>query len=261
MANTNIDRFKKDLDDLLNKSTRLQIGFLKETNQLDSIADKKEILEKIKPLDFRRNYEVWYTEACQVIKQLIPDRLTDFMLLYKNDKRKQTDYLTYTISDAIIGVITTRGYETIVDSKAAFPKFQQQIDILKSAERKFESSLFDIKQIIQSDLFDSELDAARELHKKGFLRGSGAICGVVLERHLKQVATNHGITIKKANPCISDLNELLKKEDVIDIPNWRSIQHLGDIRNICDHNKEREPKKEEIDDLINGVDKVIKTIF
>jgi len=54
-------------------------------------------------LDFRRNYEVWYTEACQVIKQLIPDRLNDFMLLYKNDKRKQTDQLTYTISDAIIG--------------------------------------------------------------------------------------------------------------------------------------------------------------
>jgi hypothetical protein len=261
MANNNLDRFKKDLDDLLNKSARLQVGFLKETNQLDSIADKKEILEKIKPLDFRRNYEMWYTEACQVIKQLIPDRLNDFMLLYKNDKRKQTDYLTYTISDAIIGLRTTRSYETVVDSKAAFPKFQQQIDILKSAERKFESSLFDIKQIIQSDLFDSELDAARELHKKGFLRGSGAICGVVLERHLKQVATIHGIAVKKTNPCISDLNELLKKEDVIDIPNWRFIQHLGDIRNLCDHNKEREPKKEEIDDLINGVDKVIKTIF
>jgi len=160
-----------------------------------------------------------------------------------------------------IEIRIVRDFVTVIDSKAAFSKFQQQIDILKSAERKFESSLFDIKQIIQSDLFDSELDAAKELLKKGFLRGSGAICGVVLERHLKQVATNHMVTIKKPNPGISDLNELLKKENVIDIPNWRFIQHLVDIRNLCDHNKEREPKKEEIDDIINGVDKVIKTIF
>jgi len=261
MTSSNIERFKKDIEKLHDKSIRLQMGFLQETGQFDSLGNKDEILEKYKPLEFKRNYEIWYTEALQVIKQIIPDRLNDFIILYKNDKRKQTDYSTYTISDALLGIITRRGYEVIADSKAAYPKFQQQIDILLSAIKRFNSSLFDIKQIVQADLFDSELNAAKELSKKGFLRGAGAICGVVLEKHLKQVAENHKVIINKKNACISDVNELLKKEEIIDIPNWRFIQHLGDLRNLCDHSKEREPKKEEIDDLIQGVEKIIKSIF
>ena len=54
---------------------------------------------------------------------------------------------------------------------------------------------------------------------------------------------------------------MLKDNDVIDTPTWRFIQHLGDLRNLCDHNKDRVPKKEEVDDLIAGVVKIIKTIF
>ena len=49
--------------------------------------------------------------------------------------------------------------------------------------------------------------------------------------------------------------------DVIDTPEWRKIQYLGDIRNMCDHGKDREPNKEEITDLIDGSVKVMKTIF
>jgi len=54
---------------------------------------------------------------------------------------------------------------------------------------------------------------------------------------------------------------MLKNGSVIDTPMWRFIQHLGDIRNLCDHNKDRDPTKEEVEDLISGVQKVIKTLF
>jgi hypothetical protein len=42
---------------------------------------------------------------------------------------------------------------------------------------------------------------------------------------------------------------------------WRFIQHLADITNLCDHNKEREPTEEEVQELIEGVSKVVKTTF
>ena len=132
---------------------------------------------------------------------------------------------------------------------------------MESLRSRFDSSLFEIKQLLQADLFDSELDAARELLKNGFLRASGAICGVILEKHLGQVCTNHSLSLRKKNPTINDYNQLLKDENAIDVPTWRLIQRLADIRNLCDHNKEREPKKDEIEDLINGVDKVIKELF
>ena len=83
---------------------------------------------------------------------------------------------------------------------------------------------------------------------------------MVIEKHLKQVCVNHGITIRKKN-TISVLNDALKDNEVLSMPNWRFVQHLGDIRNLCDHAKEREPKQEEIDDLLAGTRKVLKTIF
>lgn len=211
--------------------------------------------------DFSNNYEQWYSHAYAVIKQLLPDRLDDFQKLYRNDKRKEVDFLTYTISDCLLGLVIKSGLEIKADGSAAIPKVDQQVNILESAEKRFESKLFDIIKIVQADLFDSELEAANELLRNGFLRGAGAIAGVVLEKHLSDVCSNHKVIVRKKDPTISDLNDLLKKDKVIEVPLWRFIQHLGDLRNLCDHNKSREPKKEEVNELIEGVQKVIKTLF
>jgi hypothetical protein len=140
-------------------------------------------------------------------------------------------------------------------------KFNVQLEILKSASRRFETSLFDIKQIVQADLFDSELDAGKELLNNGFLRGAGAIAGVVIEKHLGQVCANHDLATRKKNPTISDLNELLKENEIVDVPTWRFIQRLADLRNLCDHNKKREPTDGEVAELINGSEKIVKTLF
>ena len=192
--------------------------------------------------------------------------MTDFERYYEKPKtRKDITFENYRIEDYLQGVtvISTSGggRGQIVGPEAAIPQFDQQLAILKSVSSRFESSLFDIRQIVQADLFDSELEAARELIKHGFLRGAGAIAGVVLEKHFSQVAENHGIKTRKKHPTINDYNELLKGENVLDVPSWRQIQRLGDIRNICDHNKEREPKKEEVIELVDGVDKFTKTLF
>ena len=71
----------------------------------------------------------------------------------------------------------------------------------------------------------------------------------------------HKLSSRKKHPSISDFYQLLKENEIIDTPTWRFIQHLGDIRNLCDHNKEKEPTKEDVLDLIKGVEKVIKTVF
>jgi hypothetical protein len=147
-----------------------------------------------------------------------------------------------------------------VDGSAAVPQYRQQLAILSAARARFESSLFEIKQLVQADIFDSEIDSARELLKNKFLRAAGAIAGVVLEKHLQQVYDDHTLKITKKNPGISDLNELLKAGFVIDVPQWRHISMLADIRNLCDHNKQKEPTAQQVEDLITGADKVLKTV-
>ena len=149
----------------------------------------------------------------------------------------------------------------MVGPDAAIPRFSQQLSLVKSIGERFRSSLFDIRQLAQADLFDSELDAAKELAKNKFTRAAGAVAGVVLERHLKEVCGNHGVTVRKAKPTISDLNDALKNANAIEIPQWRSIQFLGDLRNLCDHANEPEPTADQVEDLLAGVAKVTKTIF
>lgn len=260
-----IETYQKDIENLCNRGLQLLAGLYHELQD-----ECKEKIEKLDPgtksliekETFKDKYNSWYNESLSVIHQLIPERLNDFKSYYKIEKRKSIVYETYTISDYLINLVTENGWGTIeLGRKSVISKFEQQLYIVFSLKDRFKSSLYEIKQLLQADLFDSEIEAARELLKNGFLRASGAMCGVVLERHLNQVCQNHDISFNKKSLHISDYNQALKGGDVIDIPMWRLIQRLGDIRNMCDHNNEREPKKDEVEDLIDGVDKIIKTLF
>lgn len=266
----NIDKYKSDLKTLLEKGNLLDTAIKYECypenieKQIKTaIKDAKKVKEYIGKIPhFKSEYQIWYSEALILIKQLLPDRLSDFIKLYEKPKtRKAIEYGNYVIEDYLQGLRVTFAGEIKVGPDGAISQFEQQLNILKSIERRFESSLFDIKQLVQADLFDSELDAALELNKNKFSRGAGAIAGVVLEKHLAQVLKNHNLNTSKKNPSISDLNDHLKSSGVYDTAAWRKIQHLGDIRNLCDHNKGKEPKIEEVDELISGVDAIIKTIY
>jgi hypothetical protein len=148
----------------------------------------------------------------------------------------------------------------VVGPDAAIPSIQQQVAVVEEAKNRFEPSLFDIRQLFQADLFDSEIGAANHLLKNKFARAAGALAGVVLEKHLGEVCLSH-VPLRKKDPTISDLKEALKGAGVIETAQWRFIQHLGDLRNLCDHNKKAEPTSDQVQDLLDGVAKVTKTIF
>jgi hypothetical protein len=131
---------------------------------------------------------------------------------------------------------------------------------LVSLSSRIEGVLTNVEGHLLADIEDRELSAAAELSKSN-LRAAGTLAGVVLERHLGQVASNRGVKIGKKDPTIGDLNEALKKETAYELPTYRKIQFLADIRNLCCHNKGREPTVDEVRELLSGVGAVIKTIF
>jgi len=268
-------KFADELDQLINEGKRLAYAidyecrpkqFKKSALEaLEGDENKFEAFLKTLPR-FKDSYQGWYSKAHAVIKQVIPDRLADFVSYFDAPKgRKEITFQNYMIRDYLQGLEITRGSglerKIIVDGSAAIPEFSQQLNIVRAARAAIDSSLMNFKAVLQADLFDSEVESAGALAKAGFLRAAGAICGVVIEKHLHQVCDTHNISVRKKNPGIADLNELLKSENVIDVPQWRFIQHLADIRNISDHAKGREPTNDEIKDLIAGTEKVLKTVF
>lgn len=258
-------KYLEDIENLCKKGDLLFGGLFYEfvqRNPRQYSTEEKILVEKYKSVSFKNQYNSWYNESICLIRQLMPERLNDFISYYKLEKRKRVDYETYTINDYLVGLVVEDAWGDItVDVTSVKKKYEQQLLIVKSLKDRFESSLYDIKQLLQADLFDSEIAVARELLSKGFLRAAGAVAGVILEKHLSLVCQNHSITSSKKSLCINDYNQMLKDNDVIDTPTWRHIQFLGDLRNLCDHGKGREPKNEEVEDLIDGTSKMMRTLF
>lgn len=202
-------------------------------------------------------YQRFYTQGYRVVSELLPERLDDFESEYKPSKnRKIISFQNYTIWDGLRGTQNQSG----MTPRWALQRIKNQIDILSSIEQSIGTRLFEIEELLRADMFDSELDSSRHLRARGHLRAAGAVAGVVLEKHLSVVAARHAFSSRKKAPSIADYNEHLKAAGVIDVVQWRKIQGLGDIRNLCDHAKDREPIDEDVDELIRGTDRVLKLV-
>jgi hypothetical protein len=226
---------------------------------LSSVEDEAERKMLVKKPHFISEYQRWYSLALRVVEQLLPDRYIEFRNFYKDERRKGMDLETYGVADYIKGIrpLTMSQHS---QAPSAMRCFQQQISILETAEERLGSVLTDIGRSLHSEILDDELDAARNLLTAFHIRSAGVLAGVALEGHLKKLIADHKVSFRK-KAMLSNLNEALKDAGVYDVPQWRRIQHLTDVRNLCGHKGEREPKREEVEDLINEVSKIVKTLF
>jgi hypothetical protein len=200
----NIEKYRKDIEKLVRDGKLLMISMAQEL-KFDVKTDlSKDQLKTLPP--FSEGYQSWYSEALASIRQLLPDRVEDFVGYYKPLKpRKDITCANYAISDYLQGLNITRGHykEKVVGPDAAFPALQQQFRIVESTMSRFESTLFDIRALVQAHFFDDELDVGDELNKKGFHRAAGAVAGVALEGHLGLIVQQHKIGNAKDAATIS----------------------------------------------------------
>lgn len=251
------DEIKKEIEKLLDEGKNHYDGLcLLDKSYLDDDFEMNKS-EKELVVRFLNDYERWYSASLRIIKTLLPERVTDFSILYRDEKRKEISWKNYTISDALQGKATK---DNSFHPGTAASKLYQQVSIVHACLDCFDKKIYDIQVILQADVFDSEIDSSKHLLKMGYLRAAGAICGVVIEKHLSSVCSFRSITLKKKNPSISDYNDALK-DVAYDTIEWRRIQRLGDLRNLCDHKKNREPTKDEVEELISGTERTIKNIL
>lgn len=236
-------------------------GLIDEVSKLSVLAVES---KDTSILNFGTAYQSWYTRALKIVEALANDRLEEFISYYKIDpKRKERNAQNYVIQDFIMGMGAREDLygKPLWDTNNAIAiKVYNQLQILQSLQTRIDSVLSDVQGSLLSELQDKELATAEELLKIN-VRAAGSLVGVILENHLQRVMQNHHITVSKKNPTISEMNNLLKSNGIYDLPTWKKVEYLGSIRNLCSHKKEREPKKEEVEEIIAGVNKVIKEVF
>lgn len=123
--------------------------------------------------------------------------------------------------------------------------------------------LISFKTIIQSEVFDSELDQAKHFLDSGYLVAAAVTAGVVLETSIKELCKKNGIDIylpESTKPKKLDvLNAALKNAEVYNILQQKKITALADVRNNAAHGNVDQFSREDVIDMIRDIERFLLT--
>lgn len=222
----------------------------------------KEFMEADEEYPFHWEYQNWYSKALRAVQILAPDRYEEFRHYYEIDpKRKSLGYGTYVIQDFLKGIApSSLKYPDFDTKRQVIQCLYNQLTILNGLVARVDSVLADVEGELYAELKDAEINTAKSLIRVS-PRAAGALAAVVLEGYLQKVCANHGIKFRKKAPTISDFNNALKNAKVYGTPTWRKVSYLGDLRNLCTHKKQDTPSRDQVNELIGGVEWATKNIF
>ncbi|MDC4481070.1 HEPN domain-containing protein [Acinetobacter baumannii] len=135
-------------------------------------------------------------------------------------------------------------------------RLRQLIPILNAAYDDLKNGfLITFKQIVQAEVFESELEQAKSLLESGYKNAAAVIAGVVLETAIKELCQNNGIDLEKKN--LNRLNEDLVKAGVYNTLQQKQILALADIRNKAAHGDYDEFTKEDVERMISDIERFL----
>lgn len=183
-------------------------------------------------------YQEWYSKSQRVISSIEKERLAEFIEMYEGSNR----------TSGIKQFFLTNIDERHLFHSSAVSCLYNQIAILSACDSLVDPFYQDILGRVYFEYQEDELETAKKLMEIN-IRAAGALAGVILEKHLKRVCTNHKITgmeEKTLNPIIT----VLYTNSIIDLTVKKNLDYLSDIRNKCDHSTQNEPTEIEVNDLI-----------
>ena len=112
--------------------------------------------------------------------------------------------------------------------------------------------LFDVKILIEADIFVDFLDQAEVLLSGGYYIPAASLAGAVLEDALRKICDHRNIDYpEKTN--IDKLNMLLVKDGAYNKLIQKEITAKADIRNNADHGNFDQFNASDVKDMINWV--------
>lgn len=134
--------------------------------------------------------------------------------------------------------------------------FRRIRPIFLAAKSDFQGGyLTSIKRLVQAELFDSELDQARELLRSGYKGPAAVVAGIVLETAIRDLCNQHEI----ANAKLDKMNSELAKAGVYTKLQQKKITALADIRNSAAHGDWQSFSDSEVSDMMRDVENFLTT--
>lgn len=140
---------------------------------------------------------------------------------------------------------------TMDDSYSIFKRVRP---VFMAAKDDFQGGfLTSVKNLVQAELFDSELEQATELLNSGYKGPAAVVAGVVLETTLRDLCTDNSIPHGKLDKMNSDL----AKAGVYNKLQQKRITALADIRNSAAHGDWTSFNDYEVKEMIRDVERFL----
>ncbi|MDE0086921.1 MAG: DUF4145 domain-containing protein [Candidatus Poribacteria bacterium] len=137
----------------------------------------------------------------------------------------------------------------------------QALGVLQAAKDDYENgALFDIKILIEADLFDDFLEQADHLLQKEYYQPAAVIIGCVLEDGLRKLCDKHEISLPD-RPWLDGMNIDLAKEGIYNKSVQKQITFFAGLRNDAAHGNWNEFDKTNIEAMLKGVRDFMETHF
>lgn len=126
--------------------------------------------------------------------------------------------------------------------------------VFLAAKEDYEGGyLISLKSLVQAEVFDDELDQARELLSKGYALPAAVIAGVVLETTIKVLCNRNGIPLGK----FEAMNEALVKADVHNGLQKKQLTALAGVRNAAAHGDTEVFKGADVKSMIEDIHRFV----
>ncbi|MCX8967421.1 DUF4145 domain-containing protein [Erwinia psidii] len=129
--------------------------------------------------------------------------------------------------------------------------FKRLKSIFTAIKEDYENGyLVSYRSLIQADIFDSELEQAKELLTSGYTTAAAVIAGTVLETSLRELCERSSIPCGKMDKMNADLS----KCGVYNSIQQKAITAMAGIRNSAAHGKVDEFSKDDATNMINNIE-------
>jgi len=130
----------------------------------------------------------------------------------------------------------------------------RQRAIFLAAKDDFEGGYLNtVRNLVQAELFTSELEQAEELLKSGYATAAAVIAGVVLETTLRDLCSTHELE----HSSLNKMNDDLAKAGAYNASQKKRITALAAIRNSAAHGKPEEFTAADVRGMIDDVERFL----